>query len=166
VTPKSALASRREVRAATARRRGPLTRCPWWILGLALALGCSRPPAPGAAVDASAGAPRTPAFVDRVWSVERSTSVAPGTLYVFLSDGTLVITSSESEPMLGSWSRSETGLVMVEESVPYRVDILELEAGRFVIRSHNPGEPVDITLVPAATEGGPRPAGASEPSTR
>jgi hypothetical protein len=36
---------------------------------------------------------------------------------------------------------------MVEQSISYPVDILALTADSFVIRSHNPGEPVDITLV-------------------
>lgn len=34
---------------------------------------------------------------------------------------------------------------MVEESIRYRVEILGLTADAFTIRSHNPGEPVDIT---------------------
>jgi hypothetical protein len=38
---------------------------------------------------------------------------------------------------------------MVEDSIPYKVDILTLTETSFVLRSHNPGEPVDIFLVPA-----------------
>jgi hypothetical protein len=34
-------------------------------------------------------------------------------------------------------------------------EILELTADRFVIRSHNPGQAVDITLVPAETKNAP-----------
>ena len=90
-----------------------------------------------------------PRFVNRVWSVESSTAVAPGTLYVFLSEGTLVIASPDGKPMLGSWRRSGDGLVMVEESIEYPTDILKLDGSSFVIRSHNPGTPVDISLVPA-----------------
>jgi hypothetical protein len=87
--------------------------------------------------------------VNRVWSVASSSAVAPGTLYVFLSEGTLVIASPQSKPMLGSWKRSGDGLILVEESIEYPTDILNLDAGSFVIRSHNPGSPVDISLVPA-----------------
>jgi len=90
-------------------------------------------------------------FVNRVWRVTQSSAAAPGTLYVFLADGTLVVTSTGSKPMLGTWTRSKDGLVMVEESHPYQVEILELSADRFTIRSHNPGEPVDIAMVPAET---------------
>ena len=92
-------------------------------------------------------------FVNRVWQVAQSTAVAPGTLYVFLADGTLIVTATGSKPMVGTWTRSKDGLVMVEESHPYQVEILALSVDRFTIRSHNPGEPVDITMVPAeATE--------------
>lgn len=119
-------------------------------LGL-LALACSRPPdpPPPIAPATSSASERPVSFVNRVWRVARSSSVADGTLYAFLSDGTLVITSPGNKPMLGSWSRSEDGLVMVEESIPYRVDILTLDDDEFVIRSHNPGAPVDIAMVPA-----------------
>lgn len=115
-----------------------------------LALACSRPPDPPPIAPATRSASERPAsFVNRVWRVARSSAVADGTLYAFLSDGTLVITSPGNKPMLGSWSRSDDGLVMVEESIPYRVDILTLDDDELVIRSHNPGAPVDIAMVPA-----------------
>jgi hypothetical protein len=114
--------------------------------------GCSR-----------GGAPREPAashevnspnsFVNRVWRVESSSSVAPGTIYVFLSEGTLLITSPNSKPLLGTWKYANGELTMVEEGIPYPVEILHLSPDQFKIRSHNPGEPVEITLVPAE-EGG------------
>ena len=117
-------------------------------LGL-LALACSRPPDPPIAPAAPRASERPASFVNRVWRVARSSAVADGTLYAFLSDGTLVITSPGNKPMFGSWSRTEDGLVMVEESIPYRVDILKLDDDQLVIRSHNPGAPVDIAMVPA-----------------
>ncbi|MES1242246.1 MAG: hypothetical protein ABUT39_11555 [Acidobacteriota bacterium] len=124
---------------------------------VALLANCSEPsaaPAPEAsatpATPASPAAPAAgPRFVNRVWTVESSTAVAPGTLYVFLSEGTLVIASPNARPMLGSWKKSGDGLVMVEESISYPTDILKLDGSSFVIRSHNPGTPVDISLVPA-----------------
>lgn len=137
-----------------------LLKKPLSILGLALLLsGCSKPAAlPPPAEVASSETPAIsaqpaakPDFVNRVWSVASSSAVGPGTLYVFLSEGTLVITSPNSKPMLGSWRRSGEGLIMVEESIEYPTDILKLEAGSLVIRSHNPGSPVDISLVPADT---------------
>ena len=126
----------------------------------ALLANCSEPaaaPAPAeSATPAPSAAPAQPAqpaagprFVNRVWTVESSTAVAPGTLYVFLSEGTLVIASPNAKPMLGSWKKSGDGLVMVEESISYPTDILKLDGSSFVIRSHNPGTHVDISIVPA-----------------
>src|SRR5262245_48031476 len=95
-------------------------------------------------------APSTPAsFVNKVWQVKRSATVAPGQLYVFLSDGTLVVASAHGTPALGSWTYEDSILTMVEEGIPYTTDILALADSEFTIRSHNPGQPVDIVLVPA-----------------
>ena len=70
-------------------------------------------------------------------------------MYAFLSDGTLVVASPQGKPSLGTWKYENGKLTMVEEGIPYDVDVLKLEADRFAIRSHNPGEPVDIEMVPA-----------------
>ena len=88
-------------------------------------------------------------FVNRVWRVGTSSSVAPGTLYVFLAEGTLVITSPNGKPALGTWKYESGALTMVEEGIPYKVDVLQLSKDEFKIRSHNPGKPVEITLVSA-----------------
>ncbi len=115
------------------------------IVASALLLaGCPRP--------AASPPPRAagrPGFVNRVWKVEKSLTVSPDTMYVFLSDGTLVITSPHGKPSLGTWKSDAGKMTMVEEGISYPVDILNLDSGRFVIRSHNPGEPVDIEMVPA-----------------
>ena len=55
-------------------------------------------------------------FVNKVWRVSKSSSVAPGTLYVFLSEGTLVITSPNSKPALGRWNYKNGAFTMVEEA--------------------------------------------------
>lgn len=94
--------------------------------------------------------PESAAFTDRVWRVESSSAVAPGTLYTFLSDGTLVIRSDRSTPAYGRWTYTDGALVLIEEGMSYPADILSLDEGSFAIRSHNPGEPVDIRLVLAA----------------
>ena len=57
-----------------------------------LFLACSpssRPPEPPAG------------FVNRVWKVSESSAVAPGTLYAFLSEGTIVIASEHGTPSFG-----------------------------------------------------------------
>lgn len=114
---------------------------------LLLLCGCSKPvtPEPGANERAKPVA----SFVNKVWRVSKSSGVAPDTLYAFLSDGTLVVTSPQSKPAIGSWTYKDGALTMIEESIPYEVDILKLKQDEFAIRSHNPGTPVEITFVPA-----------------
>lgn len=138
------------------------------IAALCLA-ACDRPaepPAPAApAAPAEAAAPAesapaatppapaeaaAPAFVGKVWEVKSSSAVEPGTQYSFLADGTLVIASKNGPPGYGKWTYENGALTMIEEGMSYPTDILKLDAGTFDIRSHNPGEPVTINLVPAA----------------
>ena len=95
-------------------------------------------------------------FVNKVWQVRESSAVQPGTLYVFLSEGTLLITSTNSTPAVGSWKRDGNGLTMVEESIAYKVTILNLTDEEFRIRSRNPGGAVDIRLVAADQHETPR----------
>jgi len=97
------------------------------------------PPATTPAVD----------FVDTVWRVTESNGVEPGMTYTFKSDGTLVLGSPHGTPATGTWKRSGKRLVMVEESIEYPVDILELTAERFRIVINNPGTPTEITMAPA-----------------
>lgn len=144
------------------------------IAGLALA-ACQKPaaeepasapaaaepaatPAPdaatGPATAETAAPPQTvdaaPAFVGKVWEVKTSSAVEPGTQYSFLADGTLVIASKNGPPGYGKWTYESGKLTMIEEGIGYPTDILKLDSGSFEIRSHNPGEPVTISLVPAA----------------
>ena len=91
----------------------------------------------------------TSSFVNQVWVVRESASLAPGQQYVFLSEGTLLITSPSGTPALGSWTYKGGELTMVEEGLPYKVDILKLTPHEFKIRINNPGEPVEMRLVPA-----------------
>lgn len=98
---------------------------------------------------AAAPAIASPSFINKVWRVSESSAVARGTLYVFLSDGTLLITSEHSKPALGTWRYAGGVLTMVEESIPYKVDILNLSANEFRIRSNNPGGAVEIRMVRA-----------------
>lgn len=116
------------------------------------------PAAPAApAPEAPAPATEAPAFVGKVWQVKASSSVAPGTHYSFLADGTLVIEAEGGTPGYGKWTYENGALTMIEEGVSYPTDILKLDATTFEIRSHNPGEPVTITLVP--DENAPLPPG-------
>jgi hypothetical protein len=116
----------------------------------ALSVGCSRE-----AVQKERPAERVTespvSFVNKVWQADDSSGVAPGTIYVFLSEGTLLITSAREKPMLGTWKQEGGGLTMVEEGLPYKVDVLRLSADEFRIRSNNPGGAVETRLVPAST---------------
>ena len=128
------------------------------MLGIGILLGmmaCTQPPepatgdAPGAAAATAAEEPA--GFINRVWAVaERSDGSEPGSLYVFLSDGTLVIASPNATPSFGAWRAQGDGLVMVEEGIEYNVDILAITSDEFRIRSHNPGGTLDIRFVPAS----------------
>jgi hypothetical protein len=112
------------------------------VLLLSVGAGCAKP----VHQETRAG---EASFVNVVWTVAESETVSKGTLYVFLSEGTLVIASPHGKPMLGSWRREGDGLVMVEESIAYPTDILHLDEKEFRIRSNNPGSPVEIRLVRA-----------------
>lgn len=97
------------------------------------------------AVPEARPAPSLPGdLVDRVWRVESSGGVAAGTLYVFLSEGTLVVAASASTPLVGRWRFANGALTMVEESIEYPAEVLELTPDTLAIRSHNPGPPVEI----------------------
>lgn len=109
-----------------------------------------------AAAAATTVAPAKPAskadFADRVWKVSASNGVQTGSTYAFLRNGTLVVDSPAGSPMYGSWSYEGGKLTMSEQGQSYPTDILQLDAATFRIRSHNPGQAVDITLVPAPDE--------------
>lgn len=90
---------------------------------------------------------RAAQFTDLVWQVQSSSAVAPGTVYAFLDDGTLVIEAPQSTPSYGRWQLENGALTLVEEGRPYPTDILELSETTMHLRSHNPGEPVELRLV-------------------
>lgn len=119
-----------------------------------LAAACTRdgaPPAKRAQRDSTVPTSDSAAFENRVWKVARSATVEVGQLYVFLSDGTLLIASAHGTPALGSWRLSPGGMTMVEEGIPYRVTVLHSSPDSLAIRMANPGEPVTIELVRAST---------------
>ncbi len=120
------------------------------IAVLVLAAACSKEPDTAAAYP-PAGQPSNvkPGFINKVWEVNLSTGVAPGMLYVFLSDGTLVTTSPKSKAAFGAWTYKNGKLTMIEGSQEYKTDILTLNHDELRLRSHNPGGSLEIVLVPA-----------------
>lgn len=89
-------------------------------------------------------------FINKVWKVNKSNSFAAGQLYVFMSDGTLVITSPNGKPAFGSWANKDGNLTVTEDSIPYKVDILKLNEDEFNIKINDPGNGVEIEFVPAS----------------
>lgn len=107
-------------------------------------------PVPAATAPIARQAPKAePSFINKVWAVTDSTAVAPGSLRVFLADGTLVMTSVHEKPALGAWHYEDGHLIVTEEGRDYLTDVLELTDKSFRIRMQNPGEPVEIAFEPA-----------------
>lgn len=106
-------------------------------------------PLPAESAASLAAAPTPAAFTNKVWRVSESGAVQKGSTYSFLGDGTLVIETPGSPPLYGRWTFENGALSMIEEGITYPTDIVKLDARQFHIRSHNPGEPVEIVLVHA-----------------
>ena len=122
------------------------------------------PAAPASTAPASTPPPaavRTERFVDKVWVVDSSTSVAPGSLYVFLSDNVFVVSARDGAPVVGTWAEGADGLVISEKGRSARVDVLELTPERFRIRVDTPRTPTEVTLVPAVKPPAAGPAAAT-----
>ena len=109
----------------------------------------STPAAEPAPAASRAAAETSPSFVNKVWQVAESEQVAPGSLRVFLPDGTLVMTTPQATPAFGAWRYADGRLTIVEEGQEYPTDILALSESAFRIRMHSPGEPVEIQFKPA-----------------
>ena len=145
------------------------SRLSHWSLAIALSVAaCSRPATPGgtAAAGTTGGAPSAPAaagnksgavapaetavpeFANRVWKVAKRSAGDPGTFYVFLSDGSMLIASPHGTPSLGSWHYSGEVLTMVEEGLPRPATVLQATLDTLAIRIVGSGEPVEMTFVP------------------
>jgi hypothetical protein len=124
------------------------------ILALTAMSAASQPPSPSAQPPNPPSQPpvleaRPDSIVNRVWVVVASPSVAAGTLYAFLGDGSLVVASTTGTPSVGRWTLERGRLTLVEDGREYPVEMHELTATRFRIRVRNPGTPTEITLAPA-----------------
>jgi hypothetical protein len=137
------------------------------LTGALLVGACSRPappttpasdmpsaagPASGAPAPASdragAAAQPLPDFANRIWKVAKGSEGDPGTFYVFLSDGSMLITSPHGTPALGSWHYSGEVLTLVEEGLPHQATVLQATPETLAIRIAGPGQPVAMTFVP------------------
>ncbi len=110
-------------------------------------VACS--PAPSAP---PAAAP-PPTFTNRVWRITSPPDRALGSFYIFLSDGTLVMTSCVETYRLATWRLDTPGrLTIVEDTITsYPADIRRADAQRLELRLHLKSEVVDLGLEPATT---------------
>lgn len=88
-------------------------------------------------------------LVNRVWVVKEFSDVAEGTLYIFLSEGTLIIASENNKPGVGSWQKTTTGLKVVEDGIAYQVDT-NMIGDQLTLIYHNPAGETKINLMPAS----------------
>ena len=87
-------------------------------------------------------------FINKVWQVSKSEAIVPGTLYTFLADGTLVITSTGNKPGIGRWQMNGDKLSVTEAGLTYPVD-MQLSDDTLILGYHNPAGITEITLVRA-----------------
>lgn len=102
----------------------------------------------GAASEPRPAAPPPEPFIDRVWRVvDAPPEVPAGTLYVFLSDNSMLVTpSGGTTPILGRWHEAGGGLVLIEAGFRFPADILEQGRDRFAIRIRRAGRLVDVKM--------------------
>jgi hypothetical protein len=120
-----------------------------WATAAALLLGvvaCS--PAP-----ATPPAAASPTFTNRVWRITSPPDRALGSFYIFLSDGTLVMTSCVETYRLATWRLDTPGrLTIVEDTITsYPADIRRADAQRLELRLHLKSEVVDLAFELATT---------------
>ena len=121
------------------------------LASLVLLVACSQEAGPPEAAEGNKIHPANvkPGFINKVWEVSLSTGVEPGTLYAFLSEGTLVVTSPHSKAAFGAWTYKNGKLTMIEQAQEYTTDILSLSHDELRLKSHHPGGSLEILLVPA-----------------
>jgi len=95
-------------------------------------------------------------LVDRVWVVESSPTLPPGSMYVFLSDNVLVTSSTGKPAAVGTWAEDVTGLVITERGTTSKVDVLELTAERLRLRVKGKTS-AEVTFAPAIRPPAPPP---------
>lgn len=113
---------------------------------LVLAAGCSKPPAGPPPILPKGPVEEVPSFVNRVWRVTSSPTVSPGSLYAFLSDGTLVVTSPSTKAVLGMWTYKGNILLLIHSGVPLYADIVKLDAMELQIKTKAPANPIEISF--------------------
>ncbi len=90
--------------------------------------------------------------MNTVWRVTAPTSRAPGSFYIFLADGTLVMTSCVETYRLATWQRAdEDTLTIIEDrATQYDADVAQPNDRELRLRLKLVSETVDLTLMRAA----------------
>ncbi len=113
---------------------------------------CSQPAeAPGAPEPAPVSRPpQTSALLTNAWRVT-SPGRAPGSLYAFHPDGTLLMTSCVEVYRLARWSAHAAGRITIAEdrSIVYEAEIVDEQPERLTLRLYLRNEQVELTLEPA-----------------
>jgi hypothetical protein len=110
------------------------------VIACVLAAACRSPSANQEARTASPGAP--PAFVGKTW-ISTDPSAAPGTLRIFLPDGTLVMDSCGETYRLARWRAID------DRRIEWQEDSARIEADVTQVGSEQPARGV-VTPSPAA----------------
>jgi hypothetical protein len=135
---------------------------PGALVAAVVLAACSRPAPPAAPASDLAAAPpagqtpstardtasSVPTIANKIWKVAQSSAGDSASYYVFLGDGTMLVTSKHGTPAIGSWHLSGEVLTMVEEGIPHSAIVLQATPDTLAIRIAGPGQPVQITFVP------------------
>lgn len=108
------------------------------LLGILLS-ACATTPVASTSEDS-----RSPEFVNKLWQVTESSDIPSGSLYIFLSDGALIIASDTGTPLVGRWSATGTAITMIEESLPYQGKIVASTENGLELRMKNPGGEISL----------------------
>ncbi len=134
-----------------------MRRVAWLLLGGLVACG---PPADrgelaadrAASVVDPAASPRE-ALIDKVWRVTAPEGRPPGSFYVFLSNGTLIMTSCVETYRLAQWTlEPPASLTITEDPITrYGADIVRIDERSLALRLKLRNENIDLALELADT---------------
>lgn len=102
-------------------------------------------PSPPTATQTKSSAAR---WVNKVWRVTAPTDRAPGSFYIFLSDGTLVMTSCVETYRLATWRAESDGRIRIAEDkiTRYHAEIRQVSDRQLSLRLDLKNEQVALTL--------------------
>ena len=134
-------------------------RSSWWVLVPIVLIGvaaCSQrkgladPPARTEATEVTAPAPPTTTsrLINKVWSVTAPPERAPGSLYIFVADGTLMMASCVETYRLATWQSQgdDRFLVTEDPTTSYVVRVIDQGERDLRLRLELVGEYVDLEL--------------------